>query len=264
VSAAIGTVAVLVLAACGSQSSSDSTPASPAAAPLAGTSWVLTSYTGSDGAQVPAVASANMATLTFDAYGAFNGSTGCNRIIGSYTQDGASLTMEPGPMTLMACIGDAGPQEAAIVAALPTVASFSDGDTLVLKAADGAPLLTYSAGLTSLEGTSWQATGINNGKQAVVAQAGTEKVTAVFGTDGSLTGSGGCNNYTGTFTTSGSDQITIGPVAATAMACEGAAGQIESEYFAALGNVATYQIEGNTLTLRDAEGATQVTYVRTA
>jgi heat shock protein HslJ len=35
----------------------------------------------------------------------------------------------------------------------------------------------------------------------------------------------------------------------------------EGQYFAALEQVATYSIEGNQLTLRDADGATQVSYV---
>ena len=36
----------------------------------------------------------------------------------------------------------------------------------------------------------------------------------------------------------------------------------ENQYFAALANVTTYQLEGNQLTLRDADGATQVTYTQ--
>ena len=38
----------------------------------------------------------------------------------------------------------------------------------------------------------------------------------------------------------------------------------EQQYFAALAKVATYQLEGNQLTLRDSQGATQVSFVPTA
>ena len=38
------------------------------------------------------------------------------------------------------------------------------------------------------------------------------------------------------------------------------AGATESQYFAALDKVATYEISGRTLTLRDKDGAAQVTY----
>lgn len=250
---------VLVMSGCGSTSAP--TGSEPVAtAQLAGTSWVLESYAGPDGAAVAATTSGDVGTLVFAADGSFAGSTGCNRMAGTYAQDGASLTMASGPMTLRACEGPVADQEAAIVAALPLVTSFTLEDTLVLQDADGATLLTYAAGLSSLAGTSWQATGINNGKEAVVSQVGTEKVTAVFGDDGTLSGTGGCNTYSGPYTTSGTDQITIGALAATEMACPEPAMEIEQMYFGALGNVATYRIEGTTLTLRDADGATQASF----
>ena len=251
----------LVLSGCGSTSSSSDAAGSSSAATVAlgGTSWVLESYAGADGAAVPAGATAEVGTLVFAADGTFSGSTGCNRFTGTYTQDGSALTMKPGPMTMRACQESVAAQEAAIVAALPSVTSFTADTTLVLQDASGAALLTYAPGLSGLAGTSWQATGINNGKEAVVSQAGTEKATAAFGDDGTISGSGGCNTYSGSFTTSGTDAITIGAIAATAMACPEPAMEIEQMYFAALANAATYQIEGNTLTLRDAGGATQVT-----
>ena len=90
---------------------------------------------------------------------------------------------------------------------------------MLLSAAD-APLLTYAPGLTELAGTSWAATGINNGKEAVVSMAGTEKATAVFGTDGQVSGTGGCNTFSGTYATTDPDGLTFGPLAATANGCE--------------------------------------------
>lgn len=250
------------MSGCGSTSTpAGAGDASPAAATeLSGTSWNLESYAGPDGEPVAGITSGELGTLAFAADGSFAGSTGCNRIMGTYTQDGQSLTMASGPMTLKACQGPVAAQEAAIVAALPLVTSFTLETALVLQDADGNALLTYAPGMSSLAGTSWQATGINNGKEAVVGMDGTEQVTAVFGADGTLSGSGGCNTYSGTFTTSGVDQITIGALAATEMACPEPAMEIEQQYFAALGNVATYQIDGTTLTLRDADGATQAMF----
>ena len=251
----------LAMSACGSSTGSTDVPGdeSPSAITLGGTSWVLESYAGPNGA-VPAEATGDVATLSFAPDGSFSGSTGCNRILGSYSQEGSSLTFAAGPMTLRACPEPVAAQESAIVEALPLVASFTGDGTLALLDADGTTLLTYAPGLSSLAGTSWQATGINNGKEAVVSQAGTEKVTATFGEDGTVSGSGGCNTYSGTYTTTDPDGITIGPVAATEMACPAPAMEIEGMYFAALGSVTTYQIEGNTLTLRDASGATQVAF----
>ncbi len=263
---ALFTVSALTLAGCGGSSDPVSgaspaaaSPSAAAAISLVGTSWTLASYAEKNGTQVPAVPAA--ATLSFGADGVLAGSTGCNRIVGTYVQADSNLTIELGPMTKMACPPDVTAQENAVVANLARVASFTSGTSLVLATADGATLLTYSPGLTSLAGTSWQATGINNGRGGVEANAATSGVTAVFGEDGQLTGSGGCNSYSGTYTTAGTDQITLGPIAATAKACEDPdVTRVEQEYFAALGNVTTYQLDGDTLTLRDDSGAAQATF----
>ena len=231
---------------------------------LSGTSWNLTSYAGPDGGEVPAVEAPGMASITFASDGSWSGSTGCNRIAGTYTQDGSALTMVPGPMTLVACEGPVADQERAIVLALPMVASFAAVDSLVLISADGSELLTYAAGLAQLAGTSWQATGINNGNDAVVSATGTENATLAFGTDGEVSGSGGCNSLMGSYTTTEPDGLTFGPLASTRMACPDDVMQIEQEYLAALANVATYQLEADRLTLRDASGATQVTFQQIA
>jgi heat shock protein HslJ len=271
---AILTLGALALSACGGSSSSsgsDAASAAPAsAAPtssaiaLAGTAWVLATYSEPNGTQAPAVTTGNVATLTFGADGALSGSTGCNRIVGAYKQDGADLSIQIGPMTKMACPPDVTAQETAVLANLAKVASFTSSTSLVLMTADGSSLLTYTPGLAGLAGTSWQATGVNNGKGGLVGTAATGKVTATFGEDGTVSGSGGCNTYSGSYTTTAPDQISFGAIAATAMACEDAeVTQTEQDYFAALANVTTYQIDGNTLTLRDASGAMQVVYALT-
>lgn len=237
-----------------------SAPASPADQ-LDGTSWVLAAFAGENGTMSPAVTAADAASLNFGADGVLNGSTGCNRIIGTYLQSGSSLTIELGPMTKMACDEAVTVQENAVISNMGKVAAFRSGNDLVLTTADGATLLTYSPGLSSLSDTSWQATGINNGKDAVVTSASTDKATATFAADGTMSGSGGCNTYTTSYTTTPPDVIELGPVAATAMACEDAdVTQTEQDFFAALDNVTTYQIDGNTLTLRDADGAMQVVF----
>jgi heat shock protein HslJ len=255
--------AAVAISACGSTSTPATEAASPSAASaadLAGTTWLLESYTAADGATVAATQDGDAGSLTFGTDGTFSGSTGCNRIAGAFTQEGSSLTLQPGPMTLKACTGEVATQEAAVVAALPAVASFTAASSLVLLDSGGATLLTYAPGLTELAGSSWQATGINNGTDAVVAQAGTEQVTATFNADGTVNGSGGCNNYNATYATPEPGEITISAIASTKMACPDPAMQIEQQYFTALGKATTYQIDGNTLTLRDAEGATQVSF----
>ena len=261
--AAVCLVALAVLSACASGDGAAPATSGASIPELAGTSWNLASYTGADGTQTPAVTEPSVGTLTFQAGGQLAGSTGCNRFTGTYEQSGADLSIATGAMTEMACPGPVGEQETAVIAALAKVATAAvAADNLVLKDAQGAELLTYAAGLAGLEGTSWTATGINNGKQAVVSDATTSAVTAQFGSDNVLSGFGGCNSYTATWTTTPPDGLTIGELGQTLVACEGDVQDTENQYTAALAKVTTYQLEGNQLTLRDADGATQVTYTQ--
>ena len=165
-------------------------------------------------------------------------------------------------------------QEAAYLTALTTAATYTiRGDTLELRTADGALAVSYSAtqppsaeapapaeaGAPALEGTNWYATGVNNGKQAVVSLVLGSEITAVFGEDGSLTGNAGCNNYMTSYTVDG-DQIQIEPAASTMMMCEEAVMEQEMAYLTALTTAATYTIRGDTLELRTADGALAVDY----
>jgi heat shock protein HslJ len=228
---------------------------------LAGGSWQLTAFASSSGSATKATSSPSAGTLVFADQGKVSGSTGCNSFNGTYKQSGSSLTITVGPMTMMACSGAAATQETAVLANLAKVNSFTAGAKLQLKSGSST-LLTYKADATGLAGTSWVATGINNGKGGVVSDANTSKVTAKFNTEGGISGKGGCNTYSASFTTSGKDGLKIGPAVSTMMACDPASIMTtEQQYFAALTKVATYQRDGNRLTLRDASGATQVTYI---
>lgn len=252
---------------CGSATTSTSsgggTTSAPttAAAGLAGTSWNLRSYQGPAGAVVPA-APGSTATLVFRDGGVLNGSTGCNQFGGTYVVTGGQLSVALGPMTQMACVSPVlQAQETAVVQLLPQVTGFRSADgTLTLTGTGDASLLTYGAGLAGLEGTSWKATGVNNGRGAVEGTALTDNLTAVFGTGGAFTGFGGCNDLSGSYTTSGGDGLTITGLAGTTKACAPDVGALEARYVAALGRVTTYEISGDTLTLRDSEGAMQATF----
>lgn len=252
-------VASVLISACGSSSSSGGgSTAAPTS--VEGTSWVLATYAATDGASTPAETEP-VATLAFSPASRLSGSTGCNTFGGDWTQDGSALTLSLGATTKKACPGALAAQETAVLADLERVATFAVvSGALRLSASDGTEVLTYLPGLAGLAGTTWSATGVNNGKGAVASVPAGVVITAEFAADGTLSGTGGCNAYTATWTTSGTDALELGPVAATAKACEGAAGTTEAEYFTALDAVATYTIEGRTLTLRDKGGAAQVTY----
>jgi heat shock protein HslJ len=85
-------------------------------------------------------------------------------------------------------------------------------------------------------------------------------VDATFdGATSTVSGSGGCNRYTGPYTVDGS-KLTFGALASTQMACIGAASEVESAYLANLGKSATYTATSEALTIYDSSGASILVY----
>jgi heat shock protein HslJ len=78
-------------------------------------------------------------------------------------------------------------------------------------------------------------------------------ITAEFGADGRVTGSSGCNTYSGPYEVDG-NKLSFGqPMASTMMACEPAVMAQEAVYMEALGSVASYEIKDDKLTLYDGD-----------
>lgn len=227
---------------------------------LAGTSWVLLSYQGAGGNQTGAAAGGT-STLEFGAGDALTGNTGCNQFTGTYTTTGIDLKISVGPMTRRACDADLTAQEVALTKLLPTVTTFRRPASALTLMAGDTVVATYKPGLSSLEGTSWTVTGVNNGRGGVEANTLTSSLSATFGPNAEFSGTA-CNNLTGEYHTTGTDGLVIGRLASTMMACPPEKMALETQYVNALGQVSTYAISGDTLTLRDRGGATQVTLVR--
>ncbi|HEY8019442.1 MAG TPA: META domain-containing protein [Actinomycetota bacterium] len=93
----------------------------------------------------------------------------------------------------------------------------------------------------TLAGTSWTLTGLDSG--GVTGTAPTLELTE---TD--VSGTGGCNTFSGTYTTDG-DTISFGPLASTMMACEPSIMEQETVYLAALDGATTYTVDGDALTI---------------
>jgi heat shock protein HslJ len=127
---------ILVVASCDTTGSgTNATPEPTAAADLAGTSWTLVSVGGT-----PIVVGSG-ASLTFDAGGNVSGSTGCNRVSGTYAVDGAALTFGPLATTRMACQEDLMTQEAAVLDALAGVSGWEIDDEGRLHLTGGTELV---------------------------------------------------------------------------------------------------------------------------
>jgi heat shock protein HslJ len=139
--------------------------------------------------------------------------------------------------------------------AMGACGSSDDSDEAAATAA-AAPTTTATTG--SLEGATWEL--IEGGTMDVPLEAVT--VTARF-EDGRVSGTSGCNAYTSTYELDGSS-LTIGPdIASTLTACPAAETAVETAYLERLTMVTAYTIDGGTLALADADGATLLQFEAT-
>jgi heat shock protein HslJ len=228
---------------------------------LEGTTWQLAAVAG---AADPAMVAGMGATLAL-AGGQAGGFGGCNQFTASYTLDGDALSFGEPATTKMACEDTKMSFESVYLGALPTVASYTIADgSLTLLDGNGTAALTYTAPAprasaaapTGLVGT-WTVVEVNDGAQAVSAVPSEPVLTVTFGSDGSVSGFGGCNQFGGPYV-SAEDTIGIGPLNATRMACGDTVDSVEQQLMAALQASTAWTLKGATLELRDDSGALQV------
>jgi heat shock protein HslJ len=276
---AAAVAAALLLAACGDDDggSGDTVAPTTAAAPattaaqttvsavtlpapvdtLDGSSWVL------DLVKLEVADSVGVvATISF-AGGSVSGSAGCNNFTGTYTATESELTFGPLATTQMACPPAQTAVETIVLERLAKVAGYTTTETtLTLTDAAGATLLEYTAAPNTVEGA-WEATGyLKADGSAFTSVVLDTTLTAVFGADGNVAGSGGCNNFTGGYTIQGGTILAIGPLASTRKLCtepEGIMDQ-ETDYLTALQASVSFTNDGTTLTLFNAAGQRTVTF----
>ncbi|MCK6629047.1 MAG: META domain-containing protein [Anaerolineae bacterium] len=109
----------------------------------------------------------------------------------------------------------------------------------------------------SLEQTTWQLDQL--GTQPALKE---RPVTLVFQADDSTVGGGaGCNSYGGRYSLN-DNQLTISDLASTLMACEESEiMEQEQKFLTSLGQAAGYKLEGNHLTILDANGINLLSFV---
>ena len=130
----------------------------------------------------------------------------------------------------------------------------------------GAVSLTYTEEVPMealpLEGTAWTLDTIATGTDAVSSVIAGTEVTLTLA-DGAASGSGGCNTFNGGYTVDGAS-ISIGPLASTMKACEEDVMNQETAVFTGLESAASWSIEGDRLSLLDADGAMLLGYTGAA
>jgi heat shock protein HslJ len=93
----------------------------------------------------------------------------------------------------------------------------------------------------------WKLTSYDPASSPTPAVEGTE-AGITFNEDGTVAGNTGCNGFGGNYTVEG-DQVTFSEIVSTLIACEEPIMSQEAAVLQVLTDAATYQIEGNTLTL---------------
>ena len=224
---------------------------------LIGTRWTLTSM---DGTAVP---DGVTVTLDFGESGRVSGTGGCNQYSGDYTATGSSISFGAMNSTRMFCEGAAGSTENAYLADLALITSWAVpadapmGTQLTLTGKDGTPSLVFGPTrqtAADLAGTTWYLFSTDG------TETGTETQTLIFASDGTVSGSGGCNSISGGYSATDME-LTFGPLASTMMYCDGPVGVAETTYFADLAKITTWSIgTGGSLTLSGAEGTPSLVF----
>ena len=256
------TCAAILFSAC-----APSAPPVPTATPvvidlnqLYANPWTLVAF--GDPANPTVVQQGLVLTAEFTPDGQVSGFGGCNTFSGT-VQAGTDGTMTVGPLssTLMAC-PEGMEQETVYLTALQSTKSFGFGEAgrLEIKYGDGADpdrVMVFSVGEKPLVGTNWVLVSMGDPAAPEAVAAGTV-ITAVLSPDGFVSGISGCNQYNASYTLEG-DQITLGPVASTQMACPSGM-EAEQAYLQALETAQQVEITGQKLTITYNEGTEVLTY----
>ncbi|NIM96018.1 MAG: META domain-containing protein [Anaerolineales bacterium] len=222
---------------------------------LTDTMWELTSLNEEDALEETTV------TAFFNEDGTLTGSSGCNQYSTTYVVDGDEINIAPAAVTLMACPEPIMEQETAYLMALTSATNFKiRGDTLRLSDDEGVLAEFQAIEPKTIEGSSWDVISYNNGKGGVVSVIIDTEITADFDEEGRISGSAGCNRYTGSYEVD-DENITIpSDFGTTRMACDDPIMEQEQAYLEALSTAATYSIVLDQMEFRTEDGALAVMF----
>lgn len=214
---------------------------------LEGTSWTL-----ADNGKV---------TLEFT-NGAFSGKAPVNNYFGSWFVTGTNgITFGNAGTTLMAGPEDRMKAETEFFAALDNVTGYKVGEGMLeFTDKDGKTLLTFVRPVDTQTAAAKALLGVE--KTGLVNEwvlDGNSDVTLNLTADGSFNDQAPVNLYFDSYTET-ADGLTFSAVDSTMMAGPEDAMNAESEFYAALGNVAGYKVVDGRLFLTDAAGNTVLTF----
>ncbi len=238
---ALVALSALAFAACGSDDDSASGSA-PTADDLAGQAFESTDVTGYD------LVEGTTITLGFetDTVGAQGG---CNTQSGGYTISDGTLEVSAMVSTMMACEQALMDQDTWVSEFLTSSPEISlDGGTLTLTGSD-ATISLEAKTAAPLEGTTWVLTGTVATEAVSSLPADAEASLTI--TDGQAAIQTGCNSGSASVEVTDTT-MTFGPVAMTKMACPDDLTALEASVIAVLDGEVTYEVTGDTLSIRKA------------
>ncbi|MET9660386.1 META domain-containing protein [Streptomyces sp. NPDC006510] len=249
---AVGVLALLALAGCGTETGAgDGSGSVRTGPPVAGVHWNVDSVTaGGRKTEAP-----DGAHVVIDPEGRATGNFGCNHFTAETRTDGDTITVQRATTTAMGCEQSVQRFETAMSRAFSgELTAAVSGRTLTLTTENGDSIALTSEPPAPLTGTTWTVTSLVSGSTASSLPAGTEqKARLTFGKDGTVRGTLGCNSFRGTAEVSGST-VTFGPLDGTRMMCPDPRMKLERALLAILDGRTTYRIDHRTLSLTAANG----------
>ncbi len=235
-------------------------------ASLTGTAWSLVDLDGE-----PAIASDGM-TVTFGDDGTIDGFGGCNQVFGDFSVDGSTMAVAGLAATRKFCDTDLMDREALFIAILTDASEFAiAGDELTIVASDGAELIFSAGGAGPVTTPAPQVTPEPVETPAVVdgdlvgptwalsslmgqpMPTAIIRVTIVFASDGTLSGFGGCNDYTGSYTVDGGS-ISIADITPSSETCDETSKGIQDGLLQVMPFIDTWSIVDGELNLDSSFG----------
>lgn len=206
---------------------------------LGGTDWTVTSIAGT--ATIPDA----RPTMRFTFEGEVSGSDGCNQYRGPFRTDGQDITVGQLTSTLIGCEPLLGAQAQAFTEALTGASTWrlseagrlelrGHGDVIAEPLVDAPP--PSGAVVLDLAGTGWVLEELGGVTLVDV------EPTLTFGGDGTVTGSSGCNTFSGTYALDG-PTLTFGPLATTKKGCADPTMFVESAFLAAMGGITDWSVD---------------------
>jgi heat shock protein HslJ len=231
---------------------------------MTGNLWKTISYNNGQEAVVSVIIGTEI-TAIFDEGGTLSGSAGCNNYSAAYVVEGDQLTIGPAITTRMFCNDPEGimDQEMQYLAALGMASAYQfEDDRLILLDSEGRRVVNYQPAKTfALTETIWHLQAYSEGEDAISSTIEGTDLTAIFNEDGNLTGTAGCNNFSGAYEVEGDKiKIELGPL--TMMFCEEPEGTMDQEtaYLEALESATNFKILGDVLVLKNDAGQEVLSY----